>query len=65
VTDLWGCAFCDNENLLKITIPQNVKRISNDILSGGNPGVVVYGAANSAAETFAKQCGYKFDGSEL
>jgi hypothetical protein len=64
VTGLWGCAFCDNENLQKITIPRNA-RIVNDILSGGNPDVVVYGAAGSEAETFAKQYGYRFVSSEL
>jgi hypothetical protein len=64
VTGLWGCAFCDNENLRKITIPRNA-RIVNDILSGGNPDVVVYGAAGSEAETFAKQYGYRFVSSEL
>jgi hypothetical protein len=64
VTSILGCAFCNNASLQKITIPQTA-RIANDILSGGNPDVVVYGAANSPAETFAKKYGYKFTGWEF
>lgn len=64
VESISGCAFSDNKELMKLTIPSSVWGIGKDILSGGNPNVVIYGEKGSRAELYASENGYNFAGSE-
>lgn len=64
VENIYGCAFSDNKELTKLTIPSSVWGIGKDILSGSNPNVVIYGEKGSRAELYASENGYKFAGTE-
>lgn len=64
VESIYGCAFSDNMDLTKFTIPSSVWGIGKDILSGSNPNVVIYGEKGSRAEAYASENGYRFAGSE-
>jgi len=64
VAYIYGCAFSDIKELTKLTIPPTVGWIANDVLSGANPNVVIYGEKGSITESFASEYGYKFVGSE-
>ena len=64
VNYIYGCAFDSTKELKKITIPPSVYWIANDILSGSNPDIVIYGENGSQAESLASQYGYKFVGTD-
>ncbi len=58
VFNIDSSAFAENQNLTSITIPGNVKRLSNVI---NNYPATIIGDKETEAETFAKKNGYQFE----